>query len=131
MSDTTLYMERLRTAGQAATTNGEEAEYSACSFGRVGLRPQVSVTFRKADGSGHNFAYSHFYGVCDENPNVGFVIEFTRHTVAVEGRNLERLYRLVCEHKAREIQEIDPLLGESMPAGEPVVTRIAIALHDV
>ena len=126
MADTTLYMERLRAAGQTATAGVEEQEYTACSFGRVGLKPQVSVTFRKANGSGINLSYSHYYGVTDENPNVGFVVEFTRHTVTVEGRNLERLYRLICDQKGREVCEIDPILAPTMPAGEPVVTRLVV-----
>lgn len=126
MADTTLYMERLRTAGQTATAGGEEPEYTACSFGRVGLKPQVSVTFRKADGTGVNLSYSHYYAVTDENPNIGFVVEFTRHTVSVEGRNLERLYRLICDHKAREVCEIDPILANTMPSDDPVVTGLTV-----
>lgn len=127
MADTTLFKERLKSAGRPAPSESDgEEEYTACSFGRVGIRPQIAITFRKANGSGRSFAYSHLYAVSDENPNLGFIVEFTRHTVTVHGRNLLRIYKLVCDHKARELLETDEIHALLLAESEPVITRIDV-----
>lgn len=101
-------------------------EYSAFAGGRVGVRPQQSVTFRTAAGAGLTLAYAHLYGIADDGPEGGFTLEFTRHWVAVRGRHLSRLHRLLGDHRVREVRACDPLHAQLVSEGEPVVVGLDI-----
>ncbi len=134
MNDALSYSERLKALGRPKPTlpdspieeGAGEGEYQAFGFGRVGNKPQISVTFRLVNAKGYNFAYSHYYGIVDDHPNVSFTVEFTRHLVMIEGRNLEMLHRLLCDHKVREVRQVDELEAKMLPEEVPVVTRIEV-----
>jgi hypothetical protein len=131
MSTTSEFAERLKEVRRqltepAAAADGGDDEYRAFASGRVGNRPQVSVTFSKKDGRGKTLAYSHLYCLDVENPNLGCVAEFTRHRVTLKGRNLAELVRLLGDHKAREVRETDELHALALPPDAPVVTSIEV-----
>lgn len=134
MNETLSYAERMKALAKPKLRPAEteieewegEAEYQAFAFGRVGNKPQISVTFRLINAKGYNFAYSHYYGIVDDHPNVSFSIEFTRHVVLIAGRNLEMLHRLLCDHKVREVRQVDELEAKVLPDGVPVVTHMEI-----
>lgn len=128
VSESRSYAERLKSLAKPEPdgAEGDEAEYKAFVFGRAGNKPQLSVTFRILGAKGYNFAYSHYYGIVDDHPNVSFEVEFTRHIVRIEGRNLEMLYRLLCDHKVREVHQLDELEAKVLPDGAAVVTKIEV-----
>lgn len=134
MNDTLSYSERMKAlakpkpkpVGMEIEEGEGEAEYQAFAFGRVGNKPQISVTFRLVNAKGYNFAYSHYYGIVDNHPNISFSIEFTRHVVMIEGRNLEMLHRFLCDHKVREVHQVDELEAKVLPEGVPVVTKMEV-----
>lgn len=131
MSTTSEYAERLKEVRRqlnepAAADAGGEDEYRAYASGRVGNRPQISLTLTKKDGRGKTLSYSHFYCLDFDNPNLGCVVEFTRHRVTLKGRNLAELVRLLGDHKAREIQETDELHAMTLGPAAPVVTSIEV-----
>ena len=99
-------------------------EYVAFAHGRIGNRPQVSVTFRKADGSGKSFSYSYLYCVSFDDPNTGFIAEFSQTKIIVHGKNLSSLVRLISQHRVVEIIEAGRSHGLDVDDGEPVVERI-------
>ena len=127
-ADTTLppYLRAATRPRPAPPAAAEDDEYTAFAGGRVGVKPQQSVTFRTAAGAGLTLAYAHLYAVADDGPEAGFTLEFTRHTVEVRGRNLARLHRLLGDHRAREVRACDPLHGQLVPDGQPVVTGLDI-----
>lgn len=109
-------------------TNGleEEREYAAYAQGRVGIRPQLTVTFRQVDGTSYSFAYSHLYRMTSETESGGFVVEFSQHRISVQGRNLTQLFRYLCDHKVHTIQAMSPTQGMGLEDGQPMVTQIRV-----
>jgi hypothetical protein len=99
-------------------------EYTAYANGRVGTRPQLSIVFRKADGSAKAFAYSHLYSIETADPNLGFALELTQTKVTIKGRNLSRLFFFVCEHRAAEVIEAERNQVFSAADADPVVETI-------
>jgi hypothetical protein len=131
MSDAGVFAEKLKEvrrhlAEPVIPVAAEEGEYRAYASGRVGNRPQVSVTFRGKDGLGKTLAYCHLYSLDDENPNLGATLEFTRHRVVVKGRNLTELVRLLGDHKVREVQETDEMHALTLAPEAPVVTTVQV-----
>jgi hypothetical protein len=101
-----------------------ENESTAFANGRVGTHPQLSIIFRKADGSVTGFAYAHLYSVKTSNEAEGFVAEFTQTKVAVKGRNLELLFRFICQHRAAEVTEAERHQVFEQGLEAPVVEKI-------
>jgi len=111
--------------GPARGDEDAEAEYTAFAKGRIGVHPQMSIIFRKADGSAKGFAYAHLYSVESNNPAAGFIAEFTQTKVTVSGRNLEPLFAYLCQHRAAEVREAERNQLFEMAGDEPVVESIA------
>lgn len=88
------------------TTGPDEADDTPLAVGRVGTRPQLTVTFRQRDGTGLAFSYAHLYRVASVGQGK-LTVEFSEHVVTVEGRNLGRLLRALCDHRLREVWECD------------------------
>ena len=103
-----------------------DEEYEPFASGRIGNRPQLTLVFRKADHSVHALAYSYLYSITSDNPGMGFALDFTHAKVEIKGRNLERLFQLVCQHRAMEIIEAGRSDDFVTPASEPLVARIEI-----
>ena len=103
-----------------------DAEYSAYAHGRISRLPQQSVIFRFADGSVRAFAYAYFYGVEGDDPTTGFTIDFSQHKVKVQGKNLETLFRLICQHRVAEVREAGRAISFEVTADLPFVIRIEI-----
>ena len=99
-------------------------EHGVCEGERVGINPQLSVIFRKADGSATGFAYSHLYSVDTSNEAEGFVAEFTQTKVTVKGRNLGPLFGFICQHRAAEVTEAERHQVFEQGSEEPVVEKI-------
>lgn len=125
-SDRLRDLRRLVAEPAAPAAAAEEDEYRAFASGRVSNRPQVSVTFAHKDGRAKTIAYSHFYCLDVENPNLGCVVEFTRHRVTLRGRNLAELARLLGDHKVREVRETDELHALTLATDAPVVTAVEV-----
>jgi hypothetical protein len=101
-------------------------EYEAFASGRIGLKPQVSVTFEKANGSSITLAYAHLYSISTESANAGFLLEFSEHRVLITGRNLEKLYRYLGDHRARHVLQTAANQSFGMPDDQPVVEILQI-----
>jgi hypothetical protein len=115
-----LLLKRLDAPPQPApqTQNENNAELVASSSGRFSAsKPQMTLLFRKVDGSGRGLAYSLFLGVEFEDPVQGFTIIFSGAKVEIGGRNLGDLLCRVCEHRQLEIVES---CRSNALAGEPV-----------
>ncbi len=104
--------------------DSEPAEYQAFSFGRVGIRPQLTLLLRKANGEVEGFPYADFRGISAVNEDVGFTIRFDTRTVKVEGQNLKQLFQYVCNYRAAEIVEAEPSVVMQTPDGQAVVWSI-------
>ena len=117
---------RILAEAAPAPAAAEDDEPRAFACGRVGTRPQISVTFARKDGRGKTLAYSHLYALDTDNPNLGCVLEFTRHRVVLQGRNLTDLVRLLGDHKVREVSQIDEVHALALAPSVPVVTSIEI-----
>lgn len=127
-TDSTPHSVRLRNP----VGREDEPEYSAYASGRVGMRPQITVSFRKTDGTTQAFSYSHLYCVSTNNENEGFIAEFTQHRVSVVGRNLSDLFRYINTHRVHLIQEMSDTQTLGLEETQPVVTGISIvALSDI
>ncbi|MEZ6101665.1 MAG: hypothetical protein R3E01_22245 [Pirellulaceae bacterium] len=109
-------------ARKAATEAADE--YQAFSFGRIGIKPQLTLLFRKATGEVEGFAYADFRGISAIDENAGFKIRFDTRTVKVEGRNLRQLFQYICLHRAAEIVEIDEWMTLQLPEDRAVVWRV-------
>lgn len=108
----------------------DEQELTAFASGRIGSKPQLTVTFRKVDGSSHSFAYSHLYHLEADSENGGFTAELSHHTVTIHGRNLAHLHRLLCDHKVNLIQETSPTQALGIDENQPVVTAIYVTKNE-
>ncbi|AWM40156.1 hypothetical protein GobsT_14070 [Gemmata obscuriglobus] len=108
----------------AAPVEDDEPRPFAC--GRVGHRAQIAVTFARKDGRAKTLAYSHLYCLDTDNPNLGCVLEFTRHRVTVQGRNLAELVRLLGDHKVREVCQTDEMHALALGPNVPVVTTLEV-----
>ncbi len=109
-------------ARRAATEEAEE--YQALSFGRVGIKPQITLLFRKANGEVEGFPYADFRGISSVNEDIGFTVRFDTRTVKVEGQNLREAFRYICTHRAAEILEADEATAMQSPDGKPVVWKV-------
>ncbi|MEZ6104472.1 MAG: hypothetical protein R3E01_36505 [Pirellulaceae bacterium] len=96
-------------------------EYQAFSFGRIGVKPQLTLLFRKATGEVHGFAYADLRGISTLDEDRGFTIRFDSGTVKIEGRNLRQLFQYICLHRAAEIVEIDEQMTLQLPHDRAVV----------
>jgi hypothetical protein len=118
---------RANLSAKAATIPEADSasEYVPFGHGRVATRPELAIIFRKADGSAKAFSYAHFYSVESDNPNEGFIVEFTQSKVTIKGRNLEPLLRYISQHRAAEVIEAGRTQIFELAAEDPVVERIA------
>lgn len=104
----------------------QEADYSAYAQGRISRHPQLTLVVRQADGSARAFSYAYFYGAETEDPALGFTLQFAQHQVRTQGRNLQILFRLICQHRVAEIRVAS--LGQvfGMEAEDPLVEKVEI-----
>lgn len=91
-------------------------EVRAFTFGRVGMRPQMTLQLRLASGQGRAFPYNQLLGVDFEDEEEGFRLEFAGLSVEVRGRNLQRLLRYVCDFRAARIEQAT--IEQSIAANE-------------
>lgn len=98
--------------------------YQPFARGLIGNRAQLVLRFRKANGHVRGISYSYFYAIGSDDPSGGFVIDFSHAKVEVTGKNLEHLFRLVCEHRVLEIVESARHQSLARPSDEPIVERI-------
>lgn len=109
-----------------SSNNDDDRDLSTFANGRIGTKPQLTITFRRVTGASHSFAYSHLYSVITEAEAGGFVAEFSQHRVTVEGRNLQHLFRVFCDHKVHTIQETSPSQALGVETDQPVVLSIRV-----
>lgn len=103
-----------------------DSDYSAYAQGRISRHPQLMLILRQANGSARAFAYSYLYGAESENPALGFTLDFTQHQVKVRGRNLQILFRYICQHRVAEIRVANHAQCFEIGSEEPLVERIEI-----
>jgi len=84
-----------------------ESEYEAFSYCRVGIRPQLMVTFRKSNGTVKVRPYSLLQALDSEDGNSGFRLEFPDVSVLVQGRNLSKLFAFLALHRVADVVEAD------------------------
>ncbi len=101
---------------------------AAFRCGRIGTRPQLMIVFRKSSGEVFAFSYAHLDKIHAHDVSRGFTLDFGDAVVAVAGRNLERLFRCVCDHKAAEIAAEGRAAEFIAEDAEPVVTSITVAV---
>lgn len=111
---------------QADDHAAEDKDYRAFTFGRVGPRPQMTLTLLFADGRGRGFPYAQMLGLEFDDEDAGFRLEFPGALVEVRGRNLKRLLRYVCDHRAARIDESTPQQSLAASDAAEVVSSIAL-----
>ncbi len=94
-------------AEKPVQTVEKESEYEAFSYGRVGIRPQLMLGFRKCNGAVMVRPYAMLDAISTDEENSGFTIDFPKVSVIIQGRNLSKLFRFVCLHRVAEIIEAD------------------------
>jgi hypothetical protein len=95
-------------AQNADTPRDDDSDYKAFTFGRVGPRPQMTLMLGFARGHGRGFPYAQMLGIEFDDEDAGFRLEFPGLVVEIRGRNLTRLLRYVCDHRAARIEESTP-----------------------
>jgi len=115
----------LPPTANAAPADGED-DYTAFAHGRISSRPQLTLAFRLADGTAKAFAYGWFYGVEATDPDRCFTLDFTHNKIKVEGRNLENLFRLICQHRVAEVRQADRSQSFQVAADAPIVQTVEI-----
>lgn len=105
----------------------EESEtYQAFSFGRVGIRPQLMLCVVKCDGHHLVLPYIDLHAISTSNPDKGFLLEFSRREILIEGTSLLICFRYLRDHRLAELTEIDRPSAMSQPDETPVVQKITI-----
>lgn len=104
-----------------------ETDYQAYAQGRVSRRPQLTLIIRQPDGSARAFAYSYLYSIESSEPGSGFTLDFSQHKVKVEGRNLQILFRYLCQHRVAEIRVASRTQCFEIGDEEPVVERVEVS----
>lgn len=90
----------------APNTAPEQEEYEAYAHGRIANRPQLMLVLRQADGAIRAFPYAYLSLIESDDPANGFTLHFPPHRIRITGRNLTRLFQLICQHRAAEITEV-------------------------
>lgn len=112
-----LYQSRVRRSGESEAASAEETdEFKTASFGRVGHKPQMTLTIRYSNGRGRAFPYAQLLGIDFDDEAAGFRLEFPGEIIEVSGRNLTRLLAYVCSYRVARIDEAPP--QQSLMAGE-------------
>ncbi len=96
------------------------------TFGRVGPRPQMTLMLCFAGGHGKGFPYAQMLGIEFDDEDAGFRLEFPGQVVEIRGRNLKRLLRYVCDHRAARIDESTPQQSLAATAAAEIVDSITI-----
>lgn len=104
-----------------------ESDYQAYAQGRVSRRPQLTLSVRQPDGSARVFAYSYLYAIESSEPGAGFTLDFSQHKVKIEGRNLQILFRYLCQHRVAEIRVASRTQCFEISDEEPVVDRVEVS----
>lgn len=117
------YAPYLRQEQPPEVPPAETEEDEPVGFGRVGSRQLPTVTFECRDGSGWVFGYGHFYRVVFADQSK-LVLEFSDHSVTVEGSGLLKLRRHLADFRARVVREADARPGFG---GDGAVERITVA----
>jgi hypothetical protein len=99
-------------------------EYRAFSFGRIGIRPQLTLLFTKASGEVEGFPYADFRGIWTRDRNAGFTMTFGNRIITVEGQNLKQLFEYICNHRAAEVVLCDPHSAMALEENATVVWAI-------
>jgi hypothetical protein len=102
----------------------DDAEYQAFSFGRVGIKPQLTLLIRKASGAVEVFPYADFCGISSSDENLGFTLRFATRTVLIEGQRLGKLFQYICNFRTAEIMEADERTAAIAEPDKPIVWRV-------
>jgi hypothetical protein len=104
--------ESLVTKYARPAPNVEDAAdpYSTLNAARRQRQVMLDLRFRNGDSLGLNYSYLISVGF-SRSGNLS--LEFSAYRVAITGRNLEPLYRVLLAHQVANIQEIDPLADSS------------------
>lgn len=117
-------METAPSPEQEAIGDQPPDEYEAFAGVRIGNRPQLTLVFTKCTGEVLGFPYANLMQLTSTDVGQGFTLEFAGVEVVIKGRNLARLFRYVCDHRAAEIIEADRAEALLARQGEPVVEEI-------
>jgi hypothetical protein len=109
---------------EKAHPRDEAEEYQAFSFGRIGIRPQMTLLVRKCTGEVEGFPYADYGGVSATNEDDAFSVKFGQRLVRIEGRQLQQLFRYVCNYRAAEITEVDARTSMHVAEDKAVVWRV-------
>lgn len=104
-----------------------DSDYQAYAQGRVSRRPQLTLVIRQPDGSARAFAYSYLYGIESSEPGTEFTLDFSQNKVKIEGRNLQILFRYLCQHRVAEIRVASRTQCFEISDDEPVVLRVQVS----
>lgn len=122
-------LERPARAAATDENHDADAEYTAFSYGRLSSRPQMTLMFRKPSGEVFGFPYALLTGIRSDDSESGFMVEFGQVTVVVSGRNLGKLFRYICEHRAAEVAEGSRSMAVCSFENECIVEAIQVQRH--
>lgn len=129
MTDSSLKLAinmHTKRVNQPVTTPNDEEEYQAFHFGRVGMKAQFTIGFRKSDGFSEGFAYADFRGWSTSDPNTSFDLMFVTRRVTVEGRKLARVLELIRQHRLTDLTEARHSEAMIVPDDEPIVFKLKL-----
>lgn len=84
-------------------------------------RPMLELRFLK----GTHFALGYAYLVSAGKDGDTIALGFAGHRVTIEGRNLDKLFRALVDHKVAWVREGDEF-DTGIPEGAPLVSRITL-----
>ena len=96
------------------------------SFGRVGQRPQLMLTFVKCDGHHLVLPYADLRSITTNEPDKGFLMEFVGREVLVEGTSLMICFRYLRDQRLAELVECNLSSVMAAEPDAPVVQKITI-----
>lgn len=100
----------------------EQAYRQTWKVARPRSREDIMLDCRFRDGSRAAFAYFHLGRILFDG--VAITMMFGEEEVIVKGRNLERLYTALCQHRVPFIQEGNEQEEALKPKGEPHIEAI-------
>lgn len=121
----------LERAGIASEENSEadffseEDPYRAIGISRKAWGGEPMINFIMRTGDHQAIAYNHLYRV-QFDPSKGLTLDFTNHSVAIQGRNLSDAYQKLAMQRVIFVAEADDATGRLAPDSEPMVTQLRI-----
>lgn len=126
--ETNSILERAGLASDASSEVdyfSEDDPYRAIGVSRKAWGGEPMINFISRTGDHQAIAYNHLYRVRFD-PSQGITLDFTNHSVVIQGRNLAEAYQKLAMQRVIFVAEADDATGRLASDHEPTVTQLRI-----